>query len=62
VYTDDSGTKSSDRVWRRCFHCYTTETATCRRSNLNRGQMLNKCGLFERTHSRPRPDEFPHER
>ncbi|KAJ7660022.1 hypothetical protein B0H14DRAFT_3077671 [Mycena olivaceomarginata] len=20
----------------------------------------NKCGLFERTHSRPRPEQFPH--
>ena len=24
--------------------------------------MCNKCGLFERTHSRPRPDQFPHKR
>jgi len=25
-------------------------------------QLCNKCGLFERTHSRPRPDQFPHKR
>ena len=24
--------------------------------------MCNKCGLFERTHSRPRPEQFPHKR
>ncbi|KAJ7723879.1 hypothetical protein B0H16DRAFT_1333808, partial [Mycena metata] len=58
VYTDDAGTKPSDHVRRRCFNCCTTETATWRRSNLNRGKMLcNKCGLFERTHSRPRPEK-----
>ncbi|KAJ7720530.1 hypothetical protein B0H16DRAFT_384166 [Mycena metata] len=58
VYTDDASTKPSDRVRRRCFNCCTTETATWRRSNLNPGKMLcNKCGLFERTHSRPRPED-----
>ena len=25
-------------------------------------QLCNKCGLFERTHSRPRPEQFPHKR
>jgi hypothetical protein len=25
-------------------------------------QLCNKCGLFERTHSRPRPEQFPHRR
>jgi hypothetical protein len=24
--------------------------------------LCNKCGLFERTHSRPRPEQFPHKR
>ncbi|KAG2011100.1 hypothetical protein CC2G_011251 [Coprinopsis cinerea AmutBmut pab1-1] len=32
-------------------------------SNLSPGKVLcNKCGLFERTHSRPRPEQFPHKR
>ncbi|KAJ7919851.1 hypothetical protein B0H13DRAFT_1987695 [Mycena leptocephala] len=50
-------------VRRRCFNCCTTDTSTWRRSNLSPGKVLcNKCGLFERTHSRPRPEQFPHKR
>lgn len=63
VYTEDAATKLSDRVRRRCFNCCTTDTSTWRRSNLSPGKVLcNKCGLFERTHSRPRPEQFPHKR
>ncbi|KAF9021970.1 hypothetical protein BDZ89DRAFT_1115686 [Hymenopellis radicata] len=63
VYTEDASTKLSDRVRRRCFNCCTTDTSTWRRSNLSPGKVLcNKCGLFERTHSRPRPEQFPHKR
>ncbi|KAF6759664.1 hypothetical protein DFP72DRAFT_137387 [Ephemerocybe angulata] len=63
VHTDDAATKLSDRVRRRCFNCCTTDTSTWRRSNLSPGKVLcNKCGLFERTHSRPRPEQFPHKR
>ncbi|KIK02003.1 hypothetical protein K443DRAFT_544152 [Laccaria amethystina LaAM-08-1] len=63
MHTDDAATKLSDRVRRRCFNCCTTDTSTWRRSNLSPGKVLcNKCGLFERTHSRPRPDQFPHKR
>ncbi|PFH53247.1 hypothetical protein AMATHDRAFT_45531 [Amanita thiersii Skay4041] len=63
IYTDDASTKLSDRVRRRCFNCCTTDTSTWRRSNLSPGKVLcNKCGLFERTHSRPRPEQFPHKR
>ncbi|KAJ7447645.1 hypothetical protein FB451DRAFT_1147865 [Mycena latifolia] len=63
VYTDDAATKLSDRVRRRCFNCSTMDTSTWRRSNLSPGKVLcNKCGLFERTHSRPRPEQFPHKR
>ncbi|KAG8214968.1 hypothetical protein J3R82DRAFT_8364 [Butyriboletus roseoflavus] len=62
-YTDDAATKLSDRVRRRCFNCCTTDTSTWRRSNLSPGKVLcNKCGLFERTHGRSRPDQFPHRR
>ncbi|EGN95211.1 hypothetical protein SERLA73DRAFT_187538 [Serpula lacrymans var. lacrymans S7.3] len=63
VHTDDATTKLSDRVRRRCFNCCTTDTSTWRRSNLSPGKVLcNKCGLFERTHGRSRPDQFPHRR
>ncbi|KAJ7431387.1 hypothetical protein FB451DRAFT_1320366, partial [Mycena latifolia] len=63
VHTDDAATKLSDRVRRRCFNCCTTDTSTWRRSNLSPGKVLcNKCGLFERIHSRPRPEQFPHKR
>ncbi|KAJ8496753.1 hypothetical protein ONZ45_g12334 [Pleurotus djamor] len=63
IHTDDAATKLSDRVRRRCFNCCTTDTSTWRRSNLSPGKVLcNKCGLFERTHSRPRPEQFPHKR
>ncbi|OAX34664.1 hypothetical protein K503DRAFT_698321 [Rhizopogon vinicolor AM-OR11-026] len=62
-FTDDASTKLSDRVRRRCFNCCTTDTSTWRRSNLSPGKVLcNKCGLFERTHGRSRPDQFPHRR
>ncbi|KAJ7452024.1 hypothetical protein FB451DRAFT_1100949, partial [Mycena latifolia] len=61
VHTDDTATKLSDRVRRRCFNCCTTDTSTWRRSNLSPGKVLcNKCGLFECTHSRPRPEQFSH--
>ncbi|KAI0060260.1 hypothetical protein BV25DRAFT_1807780 [Artomyces pyxidatus] len=63
IYTDDATRKLSDGVRRRCFNCCTTDTSTWRRSSLNLGKVLcNKCGLFERTHSRPRPAQFPHKR
>ncbi|KAJ7839470.1 hypothetical protein B0H14DRAFT_1069154 [Mycena olivaceomarginata] len=63
VHTDDATTKLSDRVRRRCFNYCTTDTSTWRRSNLSPGKVLcNKCGLFERTHSRARPEQFPHKR
>ncbi|KAF8176902.1 hypothetical protein K438DRAFT_1846344 [Mycena galopus ATCC 62051] len=63
VHTDDAAAKLSDRVRRRCFNCCTTDTSTWRRSNLSPGKGLcNKCDLFERTHSRSRPKQFPHKR
>jgi hypothetical protein len=63
VHTDDAATKLTDRVRRKCYNCRTTDTSTWRRSNLTPGKVLcNKCGLFERTHLRPRPEQFPHKR
>ncbi|RPD53778.1 hypothetical protein L226DRAFT_469952 [Lentinus tigrinus ALCF2SS1-7] len=56
TYSDDSSTKVSDRVRRKCYNCRATSTSTWRRSSLNPGKVLcNECGLFERTHSRHRP-------
>ncbi|KAJ7059549.1 hypothetical protein C8F01DRAFT_1026211, partial [Mycena amicta] len=56
VYTDDSATRLSERVRRKCFNCTTTEASTWRKSTLALGKVLcNKCGLYERTHQRPRP-------
>ncbi|CAA7269858.1 unnamed protein product [Cyclocybe aegerita] len=61
--TQGSSTPCRASPRRRCFNCCTTDTSTWRRSNLSPGKVLcNKCGLFERTHSRPRPDQFPHKR
>ncbi|KAI0248968.1 hypothetical protein BJV78DRAFT_1130376, partial [Lactifluus subvellereus] len=63
IYTDDATTKLNDRIRRRCFNCATTDTSTWRRSSLNPGKVLcNKCGLFERTHNRARPEQIPHQR
>ncbi|KAE9411397.1 hypothetical protein BT96DRAFT_748078, partial [Gymnopus androsaceus JB14] len=63
IYTEDAATKVTDRIRRRCFNCYTSDTSTWRRSNIAVGKVLcNKCGLFERTHQRPRPEQFPHKR
>ncbi|KAJ6462244.1 hypothetical protein C8R47DRAFT_1158510 [Mycena vitilis] len=62
VHTDDATMKVSDTVRRRCFNCCATETSTWRRSSLSPGRILcNKCGLYERTHQRMRP-EMPHKR
>ncbi|KAF8151179.1 hypothetical protein K438DRAFT_1623945 [Mycena galopus ATCC 62051] len=58
VHTDEAAPMLSDRVRRRCFNCRTTENKTWRRSILSPGKVLcNKCGLFERSHSRPRPEQ-----
>ncbi|KAJ7897771.1 hypothetical protein B0H13DRAFT_1449278, partial [Mycena leptocephala] len=58
VHTEDVATKLSNRV-RRCFNCCTTDTSTWR-SNLSPGKVLcNRCGLFERTHSRPHSEQCP---
>ncbi|KAJ7113351.1 hypothetical protein C8R43DRAFT_132045 [Mycena crocata] len=59
MHTSDASMKASDLLRRRCFNCCTTETATWRCSKLSAGKLLcNKCGIFERTHSRPRPEQL----
>ncbi|KAH8835996.1 hypothetical protein DL96DRAFT_1455338, partial [Flagelloscypha sp. PMI_526] len=46
----------SAAIRRRCYNCHETQTATWRRSTVYPGKVLcNKCGLFERTHHKPRP-------
>ena len=45
---------SAQEKWSVRFPLYTT--------HLMRFQLCNKCGLFERTHGRSRPDQFPHRR
>lgn len=63
VYTDDARMKLSEGVIRWCFNCRATGTTTWRRSSLSPGKLLcNRCGLFERTHRRPRPETFPRRR
>ncbi|KAH9031557.1 hypothetical protein EDB84DRAFT_1242099, partial [Lactarius hengduanensis] len=58
-YTEDANVRLTQRIRRRCVNCKATETSTWRRSLLSTGKLLcNKCGLFERTHSIPRPEKF----
>ncbi|KAJ7168053.1 hypothetical protein C8R46DRAFT_826387, partial [Mycena filopes] len=59
VHTDDGGARLSNAVRRRCFNCCETQTNVWRRSTLSVGKVLcNKCGLYERVHSRPRPSQL----
>ncbi|THH11502.1 hypothetical protein EW145_g631 [Phellinidium pouzarii] len=58
-HTDDAASKETQFLRRRCFNCHTTEPPSWRRSTLNPGKIVcNKCGLYERTHLRPRPQRF----
>ncbi|KAI3608217.1 gata transcription factor [Moniliophthora roreri] len=63
AYTDDAAIKMTDRVRRKCSNCSAVDTTTWRRSSINIGKVVcNKCGLFERTHGRPRPHMLPNRR
>ncbi|KAF7297543.1 GATA-type domain-containing protein [Mycena indigotica] len=56
AHTDHAASKVSTHLHRRCFNCCTTEPPSWRRSILSPGKVVcNKCGLYERMHSRPRP-------
>jgi GATA-binding protein len=58
-HTDDAASKETQYLRRRCFNCHTTEPPSWRRSTLTPGKIVcNKCGLYERTHLRPRPLRF----
>ncbi|KAG8902347.1 hypothetical protein FRB99_004561 [Tulasnella sp. 403] len=59
MHTDDAASKETQYLRRRCFNCHATEPPSWRRSTLNPGKIVcNKCGLYERTHLRPRPHRF----
>ncbi|KZS97799.1 hypothetical protein SISNIDRAFT_449380 [Sistotremastrum niveocremeum HHB9708] len=59
MHTDDAASKETQYLRRRCNNCHTTEPPSWRRSTLNPGKIVcNKCGLYERTHLRPRPHRF----
>ncbi|KIM25542.1 hypothetical protein M408DRAFT_331100 [Serendipita vermifera MAFF 305830] len=56
TYTDDAASKETQYLRRKCFNCENTEPLSWRRSTLNPGKIVcNKCGLYERTHNKPRP-------
>ncbi|KAM5544356.1 hypothetical protein V8D89_002016 [Ganoderma adspersum] len=57
IYIDDAATKQSDYIHRRCHNCRMTDATVWRRSTLTPGKVAcNKCGIYERTHERPRPE------
>ncbi|KAG8850013.1 hypothetical protein FRB91_009424 [Serendipita sp. 411] len=59
LHTDDAASKETQYLRRKCFNCGTTEPPSWRRSTLNPGKIVcNKCGLYERTHNKPRPHQF----
>lgn len=56
MHTDDAASKETQYLRRKCFNCENTEPLSWRRSTLNPGKIVcNKCGLYERTHNKPRP-------
>ncbi|KAJ7478369.1 hypothetical protein FB451DRAFT_1172698 [Mycena latifolia] len=72
AFMDDAATKLSDRtrvcgggricLWgKSCVLLYFLRGAAVLMDCVH-GKLCNKCGLFERTHSRPRPEQFPHKR
>ncbi|WVR07259.1 hypothetical protein IAU60_004300 [Kwoniella sp. DSM 27419] len=56
IYITDCEIKQTAEVKRMCFNCGTKSPPSWRKSILHIGKILcNKCGIFERTHHRPRP-------
>ncbi|KIK67340.1 hypothetical protein GYMLUDRAFT_104000, partial [Collybiopsis luxurians FD-317 M1] len=41
----DAATKVTDRIRRRCYNCYTSDTSTWRRSNLAVGKVVSAITL-----------------
>ncbi|KAJ6476259.1 hypothetical protein C8R45DRAFT_772050, partial [Mycena sanguinolenta] len=58
-HCDDAASKDTQYLRRQCHNCQATDPPSWRRSSLDPGEIVcNKCGLFERTHCRPRPLRF----
>ncbi|WVQ99171.1 hypothetical protein IAU59_006303 [Kwoniella sp. CBS 9459] len=58
TYTTDSEVKQTAELKRMCFNCANKSPPSWRKSVLHAGKILcNKCGIFERTHHRPRPPQ-----
>ncbi|WWC89589.1 uncharacterized protein L201_004514 [Kwoniella dendrophila CBS 6074] len=58
TYTTDCEVKQSSEVKRMCFNCTNKSPPSWRKSLLHPGKILcNKCGIFERTHHKPRPPQ-----
>ena len=55
-YTDNSASKETSFVRRRCHNCFITEPPSWRHSPLHPNKIVcNRCGLYEKTHARARP-------
>ncbi|OCF40459.1 hypothetical protein I317_05762 [Kwoniella heveanensis CBS 569] len=58
TYTTDAEVKQTAELKRMCFNCSNKSPPSWRKSLLHAGKILcNKCGIFERTHHRPRPPQ-----
>ncbi|EIW70899.1 hypothetical protein TREMEDRAFT_61412 [Tremella mesenterica DSM 1558] len=58
MYTSDAEVKQTLEVRRRCHNCHSTTPPSWRKSVLYPGKILcNKCGIFERTHRKSRPQQ-----
>ncbi|WVO22361.1 uncharacterized protein IAS62_003691 [Cryptococcus decagattii] len=57
-YTTNAEVKQTSQMKRQCFNCANRNPPSWRKSVLHPGKILcNKCGIFERTHHRPRPPQ-----
>ncbi|WWC70463.1 uncharacterized protein I206_104414 [Kwoniella pini CBS 10737] len=58
TYTTDAEVKQTPEIKRQCFNCTNKSPPSWRKSLLHPGKILcNKCGIFERTHHKPRPPQ-----
>ncbi|KAK6910360.1 hypothetical protein I203_104392 [Kwoniella mangroviensis CBS 8507] len=57
-FTTDAEVKQTPELKRMCFNCTNKSPPSWRKSLLHPGKILcNKCGIFERTHHKPRPPQ-----
>ncbi|WVW83625.1 hypothetical protein I302_105646 [Kwoniella bestiolae CBS 10118] len=58
TYTTDAEVKQTPELKRMCYNCTNKSPPSWRKSLLHPGKILcNKCGIFERTHHKPRPPQ-----